>query len=188
LFVPQLESNFLSAIGKEISADIEGKEIETNEWQRLSKMWATRFPGFDFGKPLLVIKMRYYYDRKSWEESAKFAILLIDNYRDHFGAGTVNNIIWDPIFLRASDSKTLNQASYQMKNIVKLTPDDPYYLDTYANLLYKTGHKKEAMEYENRAINFAQKYKDTYNCDEFKARLKKMQIDLPTWNVQSSLN
>ncbi len=49
-----------------------------------------------------------------------------------------------------------------MDGVLRRNPDQPNHMDTYANLLYKAGRKKEAMQWQERAIDIAKKTKSDF--------------------------
>jgi hypothetical protein len=75
-----------------------------------------------------------------------------------------------------------------MAQVVKTESDStnllPASLDTYANLLYKCGtRKQEAIETEERALNMAIEFKVQNFEEEFRGTLDKMERGQPTWPI-----
>jgi thioredoxin-related protein len=69
----------------------------------------------------------------------------------------INNITMS-ILEHVDDRKVLFAAIKTQKyNIIHLTKDDPYDIDTYANLLYKVGKTKKALKWERKARMFENK-------------------------------
>jgi thioredoxin-related protein len=92
---------------------------------------------------------------------------------------SLNEIAWQ-IFEKVSDKKVLKDALTWSKRSLELIPDNPAYLDTYANLLYKLGRKKEAIAKEKEALDYSKKG----NTDESKGyeeTLRKMNAGEKTW-------
>ena len=56
------------------------------------------------------------------------------------------------IFMHCRDAAILQKSIGWMKMIVRSYPKEAEYIDTYANLLYKTGKRKEAMLWEQKAL------------------------------------
>lgn len=72
-----------------------------------------------------------------------------------FGKIELNNTIWNFIFARVEDQKILAKVTKYMEILINSDPKDPaypYFLDTYANMLYKTGKKRKALIWEKRAM------------------------------------
>jgi thiol-disulfide isomerase/thioredoxin len=182
-----LGSRLNSYLTKQIVTEISNKEeiIQPNEWHALFKTWRSRFPDHDIVQILLTLKMRYYYRKHLWEQCAETAIVLIGRYHDLLSPRTVNDIIWDNVFLHSENKRTLNKALQDMKDVVERAPEDMADMDTYANLLYKTGHKSDAIEWENKAINTAQR--NHFYSRDFETTRKTMEDGGTTWG-SSSLN
>jgi hypothetical protein len=63
----------------------------------------------------------------------------------------LNNCAW-LVFANCNDNKILNQAlQWSKQSFTNQERIDPDFMDTYANLLYKLGRKKEAIEWEQKA-------------------------------------
>ncbi|MDP4237839.1 MAG: thioredoxin family protein [Bacteroidota bacterium] len=70
----------------------------------------------------------------------------------------LNNIAWE-FFEKVTDVKVLEDALYWSKRSLEIYPDNHMFIDTYANLLYKLGHKEEAITNETEAIRIAKDVK-----------------------------
>lgn len=185
---PSIEKGFLSStldvyfqriINEEIHIKMKEKDGIEPAWANISDELKDRFPGYDCGHLLLDAKIHYYYDKKSWDACARATIYNIEKYRNRIKPRSVNDMIWKCVFIHSEDRNTLKKALKLMEEVVKITPDDIDDLDTYANLLYKIGHCKEAIDWEIKAIDIAKKNnKDT---EELVGVLKKMQKGEPTW-------
>lgn len=67
----------------------------------------------------------------------------------------LNEFAWN-IYLNCSDAKILNSALKLSKaSISNKSKIDPNHIDTFANLLFKIGRKKEAIEWEKKAKKMA---------------------------------
>ena len=124
---------------------------------------------------ILGAKMIYYLNKKDWINYIKNYVLYYSHTlplnRSKFH---VNNMSWY-VFLYSEDKGALDFAIRVMYNNIFINNNmAPEEFDTYANLLYKTGRKEEALQWEEKAIRMTnrKKYHDTY------ARMK---ADLETW-------
>lgn len=88
----------------------------------------------------------------------------------------LNNIAWE-VFERVSDTKTLQDALCWSGRSLELSPNNPLWLDTYANLLYKLGQREEAIAREEEALRFANKK----SVNGFTETLNKMKAGEKTW-------
>ncbi|MHA4895397.1 hypothetical protein ACXZ1K_11630 [Pedobacter sp. PWIIR3] len=95
-----------------------------------------------------------------------------------------NNFFYDVVFQNSSDKKILNRSIKWMSKLVKYTAYDQTNLDTYANLLYKAGKVKKAIEVEQHALELELKEaklqgrKPDTSYDEI---IKKMKLGIKTW-------
>ncbi len=112
-------------------------------------------------------------------------IELYDNIVNHYfdldiikelSASQLNNIAWH-IFQYSLNSQSLFNASNLSKQCLVIKKNNPMYLDTYANLLYKLGHTKEAIEIEEQALELA----ETSNKKNYEKVIDKMKNGNPTW-------
>lgn len=88
----------------------------------------------------------------------------------------INNLSW-PVFENINDTAVLNAAIKAMKfNVETYAAEDPQALDTYANLLYKMGLHKQAIEWEQKAVALSNNDKVLIEI------LNKMKKGVPTWN------
>jgi hypothetical protein len=89
----------------------------------------------------------------------------------------INNASW-AVFESVNDPAVLALAVKVSKyNVDHIAPNDPTDIDTYANLLYKTGKAKEAIEWEEKAVQLS-----NHN-PSLVATLEKMKKGEPTWPV-----
>lgn len=112
-------------------------------------------------------KMIFYLDNEDWENFMKYyklyytRVLPLTRSKFH-----VNNMSWY-IFLKSDDPTLLKFAQDVMLLDIKrngnLTVEA---FDTYANLLYKTGNREEALIWEKKALDLSKndpEIKDVYN-------------------------
>jgi len=88
----------------------------------------------------------------------------------------LNNIAWK-IFETVLDKNALNNALGWSKRSLEIYPENPLWLDTYANLLYKLGQKEEAIVKEGEALRLA----DQNIKKNFEETLRKMKSGEKTW-------
>ncbi len=88
----------------------------------------------------------------------------------------LNSLAWFG-FVKVTDNFILNQALSWSKKSLELDKDNPAYLDTYANLLYKLGQIKEAIEIETKALELVKESEKK----SYQETLDKMKAGKPTW-------
>jgi thioredoxin-related protein len=102
----------------------------------------------------------------------------ITEYTEGFGKSNLdyyalNKVAWE-VFLYSNNETELTNALEWSKKSFTISPD-PAYFDTYANLLYKLGKKKTAIEWQEIAVKLAP---EDPGLNE---TLKKMKNGQPTW-------
>ncbi|WP_157298878.1 thioredoxin family protein [Chitinophaga oryziterrae] len=152
-------------------------------WDALEKQVAKSYDPITAKRLLINAKIGWYSAVKDWPNIIKYNIEKLDDQGlDTVGlaASALNNLSYNIIFKFSNDPYALNKAIGYMEVLLKNQPKNVHWLDTYANLLYKVGRKKEAIKHETVALDFA---KET-NKDEisiYEERIKKMQDNIPTW-------
>jgi hypothetical protein len=90
-------------------------------------------------------------------------------------ANQINSACWN-IFQNIDDKATLKKAATWSKKSLAISNNNPSYLDTYANLLYKSGNVKEAIKIQTEAISKAGDDKKS-----LEETLEKMKKGEKTW-------
>lgn len=90
----------------------------------------------------------------------------------------LNGVAWD-FFVRVSDIIALQNALRWTEYSQEIYPNNPMFIDTYANLLYKLGRNKEAIDNEAKAFDIAKRTK--METKGFETTLQKMKYGLKTW-------
>ena len=126
---------------------------------------------------------QYYIDRlkrRTLKQAPKYAAYIIDvfikSYPEKINYGQINGWCWD-LFKSCDDPQALRAAVGWAKIASDRSPDNADSLDTYANLLYKVGDKKEAIELQEKATKL-NKGKNSIIVDN----LAKMKAGIQTWN------
>lgn len=182
-----LEREFKAKIEHDINDLIYSGNSGTVDWDGILKKLKLKYPGYDnnLGQMLLVTKASYYSQKKEWNTCGQAVYELMQRYGDNIQGATMNDYVWDYLVLHNSDHKILLEAGKWMKRAVDAAPDMTTFMDTYANLLYKTGgNYQQALAMEQKAIDVIKvsdsAFKDGYQ-KEFEAALDKMKKRLPTW-------
>lgn len=98
-------------------------------------------------------------------------------YKSNF-ANDCNNTAWKVVEEHKTDRKLLDKALKWSKTSLELESENPYYLDTYAHLLYFTGDREKAIEMQRKALQSLNKNEEYYEQelkDEVTEALKKME-------------
>lgn len=169
------EDEIQSNLNKMLYSDI----TLSPDWNKISSYLKKKYADYDCGRIFLEAKAKYHYKNKEFNDCEKSAYKLMRNYGKSINDFDINEFAWSFVFLHGKDPKALREAIKWMKLSVARVPDRAYTLDTYANLIYKAGYQREALNWEKKALlNLPPQGKIT---DNYKAHLDKMQKLLPTW-------
>ncbi len=174
-----LDTWFQNFIGVEIDKIMDKQQLNPEGWATISRKLKKRFPEYDCGLVIFDRKVKYYTEKKMWPECCEAALSCLEQYRGRLNNTTINNICWNIIFMHSKDKKILTGATRHMMELAKNSPEDCDILDTYANLLYKTGNQKDAILLENKVISIAAK--NSIDDKEWRNNLMKMEKGEPTW-------
>ncbi|SHN45743.1 glycoside hydrolase family 2 protein [Chitinophaga sp. CF418] len=171
--VEKVNSTLQTAIfNDEIKAYVAGKAANPN-WNELEKKIIPLY-GAVGEEILLRAKAIHFYNRKDWTNFVPSASQLINKYRHSVSSMMLNNFAW-AVFENVSDTTLLKMAltwsKYSMEEGIS-----PQSIDTYANLLHKLGNQKEAIEWQQKAIELVPTE------SSFKDTLEKMKKGEKTWN------
>lgn len=116
----------------------------------------------------------------NYDYSNNYYYYLGGNYRynvddlasTHYGyykhAETLNSVAWH-YYQHVADKGKLQQALTWSQSSLALDPENPYFLDTYAHLLYKTGKIKEAVKFQKKAVSKLTSKKLLFEIDDAQA-------------------
>lgn len=105
----------------------------------------------------------------------------LTDYMKFYGEITNNNVLlnefsWN-IFLHGENDNNVKAAlSWSKKSLSGTDIDNPMYMDTYANLLYRLGNVDEAIKWETKALDLEKADKASYQ-----ETIKKMKSGEKTW-------
>lgn len=158
--------------------------VDRPNWNRMARKISRKYNASLAEEAILCVKRRWYrLSRPDWEELARAHVEYYTSFLDIKNGGkllffSVNNVLWNDVFLHVQDKRTLLKAAEVQYLIVERRPEDATYMDTYANLLYKAGELEKAVEWQGIAVS--KNTKDTGNA----SNLEKMKRGLPTWTNQ----
>ncbi|MDO4229241.1 MAG: hypothetical protein Q4C98_05450 [Capnocytophaga sp.] len=99
-------------------------------------------------------------------------------YYKLFFANNCNDVAWKVVENHKNDPSKIEKALKWSATSLEVEKENPYYLDTYAHLLYFAGKKDKAIEMQRKAVNILDKAKQIYNQgneDSIRDVLKKME-------------
>jgi thioredoxin-related protein len=156
-------------------------------WEMMGRSLNKKFgPNFS-GRNVLKAKVSWFKQKKDWSKVVQYSIEKVEKYgaAGGFGEGfNLNNIAWDYVFLHSNDPLALQKAIRWMEDVIKKDSTASYCIDTYANLLYKTGKVKRALLWEQKALQIARETNNVKNATEYEETINKMKKGEITWQSQ----
>ena len=161
-------------------------------WTALSQRIKSKYGISRSDRVVMRAKETFYSLTKNWQELHKVYLERFKKYgiEKRTGGpnenedGVTNNMAWD-IFLHSTDSVMINAAIGWSNSILeKMSPEHEFYewyMDTYANLLYKAGRTAEAIKWETKAWEHAIPKGDKQLIQSLNDVLDKMIKGQPTW-------
>lgn len=146
------------------------------DWTKLQSSLAAKYPSLA-DEVVANSKVVYYNNKADWPAFSAAVTAYIKKYGSKSSPEQLNNYAWT-IFQNCEDVKCINQALEWSKQSVNLT-NEPMFMDTYANLLYKTGKKDVAMQWEQKAIDILKKKNE--DSSGYVETLGKMKKGEKTW-------
>ncbi|WP_205514047.1 thioredoxin family protein [Longitalea arenae] len=157
----------------------EGRGIRWNDkqgtdWKNYQKKIRATLPAHT-DEITMRINIDIYLAKRDWPQFEKALTAYMKQYSKQMSNEDMNNIAWTA-FEKCSDmtcvSKILELSS-QLKSST-----EPAFLDTYANLLYKTGKIEEAMVWQQKAVDASRENERP----AYQTTLDKMKKGQKTWN------
>lgn len=136
-----------------------------------------KYPSVDLSKDLAMFKAQFYQNKKDWKNYQSAALSYMKKYGAEADPSTLNSFAWT-VFENCPDMACVAEALSWSKRSLDATKNaEPMFIDTYANLLHKAGKTKEAVTWQQKAVELAPaESKATYQ-----ATLDKMKKGEKTW-------
>lgn len=188
-----------SIIAREyINKGIESLGANQPNWDSLYNVLKRKFSVRYAKRNILWAKFKWSDGKKDARSSIKYFDELIridglDTCRVGYGDGWINNIAYihiyggTPFSKGSSDTNEIMNAIRWMEPVVrrsgKVSSDwESMAIDTYAMLLYKIGRKKEAIVWEEKALNIAVNSKAQGEIKAFEGKIAKMKNNDSMWD------
>jgi tetratricopeptide (TPR) repeat protein len=165
------------SVGNDTSKPINIK-ADVSRWKKVRDIVAENYPSGKTDSLISLSKIKYYKRREDWKLSYTKSLVSIMKAEETTSPIVLNEYAWE-VFSYAADRAELETALKWSERAVK-APTDRYhafYLDTYANLLYKLGRASDAITIQQKAINLSAPA-DKQN---FLTTLNKMKNGEKTW-------
>jgi hypothetical protein len=145
------------------------------DWKAIQQSIAARYPE---QAPEVTArgKVIYYQRKQDWGHFQTEIVAYMGQYGSHATPAELNDFAWT-VFQNCPDMTCVSEALDWSKRSFKDQPNSGF-MDTYANILYKLGKKDDAIVWEQKALELADKgdkarYQETIN---------KMKKGEKTWN------
>lgn len=133
---------------------------------------AAKYPAYS-DEVIAGIKVQYYQATNNWEQFQPAVMAYMSKYGADVSAEELNAFAWT-IFENCPDMKCVGEALEWSKRSLK-DGENPMFMDTYANILYKMGKKDEAIALQEKAVALANGEKS------LQETLTKMKAGEKTW-------
>lgn len=169
---------------------VESEKIEA-DWEKLYSLIREKYSDSYAKRNVLQARIQWYSAHGDMESYRKYFFKKIEDYPPIVSNMTdpllqdINGVAWD-VFLNSKDKKLINSAIRWMEKLIAVdTIGVEYWMDTYANLLYKMGRTKEAINWEEKAINASKKSAlGPLFLKQYEKTLEQMKRSVPTHDVK----
>ncbi|MCD0488623.1 thioredoxin family protein [Pedobacter sp. MC2016-14] len=144
------------------------------DWKSLQAAIAEKYP-LHAEAVVAKYKVQYYQGQQNWKCFQETATVFMKKYGNDLHPQELNNFAW-AVFENISDKNGINLAM----DWINRSPEkdhNEWLVNTYANLLYKSGQVKEAIAMQEKAIYIA----DTSVKQDYLSNLEKMKKGQKTW-------
>jgi thiol-disulfide isomerase/thioredoxin len=151
--------------------------LENIDWEGLKKNVAKKYPSYAYAATLRA-KVMYYRVKEDFPAFTE-AVTTLLNFEGETALEPqmLNGFAW-MVFEKCDDLHCIMHAIGWSKKSVELEPD-PMFMDTYANLLHKSGNTHEAIRWQKKAIELLKEQGE--DTDEYEETLQKMEKGEKTW-------
>lgn len=152
-----------------ISAD---ESAAATDWAAIRAAATKKYPAHA-DEPISSLEVRYYRYQQDWKNFLPKIGPYMKKYGNTVAKEELNNFA-SLIFEHSSDPKYLSEALEWSKSSFN-DKENPKFMDTYANLLYKLGKKRDAIAWQEKAVALAE------GDQVLKETLDKMKKGEKTW-------
>lgn len=159
---------------EELAPYLKRKNAPIPDWKIISAAISKKYPKHA-DEVILGGKVAYYKGKKDWVGFQSAIQPYMNKYGEKATPAQLNDYAWT-VFENCTESKIINDAIIWSKLSIK-DKEDPAFIDTYANLLYKSGKNQDALKWEEKALSMVS---DQERAD-FEATIEKMKKGIKTW-------
>jgi thioredoxin-related protein len=183
LIIPFFEEENLNREIPMTGMYLSGLNLKTDSseanWKKLEKGLRNKFNRETAKRNVLAARIEWYARHWNYDAYCKNILIQFDKYPTDIKKQyiSINRAAWKA-FINVKERKILNGYIRWMSKVVTYYPESGYCLDTYANLLYKVGRKKDAIIWEEKAMLTGDS-----NVSQYKVALDHMRRGEPTYGV-----
>lgn len=190
--IPQYAQLFTDAIieKEEITEKIKKGVVQTDgkpNWRKFRRQIRNKYSVEDADRIILSARIKWLEEKKMWPQYCQLIIKKVNVYGPYEKRFPTipfpeewkwNVVAWD-LFVNATDKNVLLKAlSWSERSLKMSNFANPGFIDTYANLLYKLGRVKEALQWQEKAVALSP------GANEIQENMLKMQRNERTWPDQ----
>jgi hypothetical protein len=158
---------------------VDGQKMVTTEpdWKAMESTLEKKYPAYAKAS-VLQGKILYHRNMGNFPQFAGAVSELLSGDAQKLSPEMLNGYAWE-IFENCNDMACIQQAIAWSKKSLEAN-EDAMFIDTYANLLHKSGNTKDAIVWQKKAI--AQLKANGEDAGDFEETLSKMEKGEKTWN------
>ncbi|MEJ7912836.1 MAG: thioredoxin fold domain-containing protein [Chitinophagaceae bacterium] len=161
-------------VQEELFSKLFSKTALPPNWVTLGTALTEKYPG-QAEEVLALGKVIFFQAKKDWNNFQTAILPYMKKYGSTVSPDALNNYAWN-VFENCKDITCVQEALEWSKRSFK-DKENPMFIDTYANLLYKMGRKEEAIKWQEKAIALVSEAEKK----EYEATRDKMKRGEKTW-------
>lgn len=124
------------------------------DWHLLQQTARKKYDTMRADMAVLNEQIDWYINKRQFNTAAKYYFERTKYGYDTsaYGKMFVNNFLYTFLFKKVEEKELLQSGVALIKELLETSPNKASWLDTYASLLYKLGHKNEAIAIEEKAL------------------------------------
>lgn len=151
------------------------QELTEPSWDSLSASLQSKYPA-QAASLMAYSKTVFYMQKQEWEKFGPAVVDYMKSYGEGVSEAQLNEFAWT-VFQNCSDGTCLQNALEWSKRSFE-KEQNPAFMDTYANILYRLGKTDEALEWEGKALNLVSDAEKP----GYQQTIDKMKAGTKTWN------
>ncbi len=139
-------------MSEEIFPKLFSRTATTPDWQEINTSLIQKYPA-QADEVLSTSKVMYFQRKKDWNSFQTAVIPYMKKYGANLEPSQLNSFAWT-VFENCKDMNCVKEALEWSKRSFK-DKENPMFIDTYANILYKMGKTAEAIKWSEKAVALA---------------------------------